>query len=319
MEFTGERYVPATAGIENLYLEHVSRYIYAAGLARDRCVLDVGCGCGYGTHRLAIGGASFALGVDVSDEAISFAREHYRHPALRFDVTDAGRMEVGGVFDLVTCFEMIEHVDDADGVLGRIAAAMSEDGLLLASTPNKEIYVAGGEGGVNPFHRREYTGQEFEDLLARHFAHVAVLGQHWTEGVAVLPAGGCDRRFEAELVDDDGSGSGALSLGDQPLYFIGVCAGTERGRKAAAKLGPLATVSGTARYQSLKSHLRALEAEFDKRGRWARRLDEEVARRDRIISDLRAEAEVLRAQCGEGATAVPPQRAVEDQPIKEKV
>jgi SAM-dependent methyltransferase len=319
VEFTGERYVPATAGIEDLYLEHVSRYIYAAGLARDLRVLDVGCGCGYGTYHLALCGASLALGVDVSDEAVGFAREHYRHPTLRFEVADASTMEVGSGFDLVTCFETIEHVDDAPAVLGRIAAAMSRDGVLLTSTPNKEVYVAGGKGGANPFHRREYTGREFEDLLGQHFAHVAVLGQHWTEGIAVLPAGGCRGRLAAEIIEDDGSGSGALSLGDQPLYFIGVCARTERGRRAAAKLGPLATMSGAVRHRTLKRHLRGLEAEFDKRGRWARSLDEEIARRDRTIMNLRAEVEELRAQCGEGTPGVPPGTAAEDEPIKEKV
>lgn len=300
MEFTGERYVPGTPGIEDLYLEHVSRYVYASGLARGRRVLDVGCGCGYGSYRLALGGAVSVLGADVSEEAIGFASERYRHPALRFRVADAARMEVGDRFDLVTCFEMIEHVDDAPEVLRRIAGAMSGDGVLLVSTPNKDLYVGGDGGGTNRFHRREYTRDEFRDLLERHFPHVAVWGQHWAESIVVLPPEAGGSGVTAELLEDDGSGGGALSLGD-PLYFVAVCAASEGGLRAATELGTLATVAGPVRYRDLKRHLRDLRAEFDKRGKWARSLDEEIGRRDETIRTLQAEIATLRGSAETGA------------------
>jgi ubiquinone/menaquinone biosynthesis C-methylase UbiE len=300
MDFTGERYVPATVGIEDLYLEHISRYALAAALARGKRVLDVGCGCGYGSHYLALHGASVVLGVDTAEDALRFARERYSHPTLGFALMNAGRLAVDSAFDLVTCFEMIEHVEDAPAVLSQISGVMSKDGILLVSTPNKAVYVAGGRGGTNPFHRREYTLQEFERLLTNEFATVSIIGQYWTEGIALVAREdlkGCD--FRAMLVGDDGSGSGRLALGNEPLYFVAACARTTTPKVLEAALEPFAVFAGTVRYAALKRHLHDLEQEFDKRGAWAQSLDKQVHERDQIITSLQAEVGKLRSQAAE--------------------
>ena len=117
MEFTGERYVPGEQGLEELYVEHMSRYVFAGDIAVGRRVLDLGCGCGYGAHYMAIRGASLVVGIDSSEEAVDFAASHYSHPRLRFAVMDACGLSVRQGFDLVTCFEVIEHVSNAPGVL----------------------------------------------------------------------------------------------------------------------------------------------------------------------------------------------------------
>jgi hypothetical protein len=300
MEFTGERYVPATVGIEDLYLEHISRYACASALAPGKRVLDVGCGCGYGSHYLACHGASAVLGVDNAEDALRFAREHYVHPALDFALMDAGRLAVGSRFDLVTCFEAIEHVADAPGVLRQIAGVMSEGGILLVSTPNKAVYAAGGPGGTNPFHRREYTLQEFECLLGKQFASVCILGQYWTEGVALAACGDPgDGDFKAILIGDDGSGSGRLALSEEPPYFVAACAETLSRETLEARVRPFAVLSGTARYAALKCRLHDLAQEFDTRGAWARRLDKEVRERDETIRGLQAEISDLRSQAAE--------------------
>jgi SAM-dependent methyltransferase len=288
MEFTGERYVPATPGIEDLYLEHMSRYVYASAAALDRHVLDVGCGCGYGAHYLAVHGASGVLGIDPAEEAVRFASEHYRHPVLRFALMDAHRLALREAFDLVTCFEMIEHVEDAEEVLAQMAGVMAEDGLLLVSTPNRAVYRSDRQA-PNPFHVREYTRREFEHLLATRFAWFSVLDQQWAEGVAIGAAGTVGGELKASLVSDDGSGSGALALEAEPPYFLAVCAKSVDAADKAQALGSLALVCGSVRYRALKNHLANLEREFDKRGRWAKALDREVRRRDETIKRLQAE------------------------------
>ena len=205
MEFTGERYVPGAAGQEELYIEHMSRYRFARGLAAGRRVLDVGSGCGYGTYHLAAGGAELTLGIDVSPEAVGFARCNYRHPHLCFAVMDASRLGLGDRFHLVTCFELIEHVEDAQAVLRGVHRVLDDSGVFVVSTPNKATYVAGGEDGKNPFHVREYYREEFEDLLGNVFHSVRVLGQHWVEGMALGPhpaLAGCGEVGAGRLPED---------------------------------------------------------------------------------------------------------------------
>ena len=71
MKFTGERYLPAETG--ELRLEHMHRYAAVQAVVRDRVVLDVACGEGYGSYILSEAAAT-VRGVDISKEAIDHSR-----------------------------------------------------------------------------------------------------------------------------------------------------------------------------------------------------------------------------------------------------
>ena len=337
MEFTGERYVPGVVGYEELYIEHMSRYRFARGLGVGRRVLDVGSGCGYGTCHLVGGGAELTLGIDISSEAVAFARGNYRHPGLYFAVMDASRISLKARFQLVTCFELIEHVEDAQAVLKGVHRVLDDKGVFVVSTPNKATYVAGGEDGNNPFHVREYYREEFEDLLCGTFAAVRVLGQHWVEGMALSPHPalvGCGEVRAGRLPEDRGPscspatdnaaisdcgagdaaapgygtggaeesepGSGCIGSGEPP-YFIAVCAKHEIVDDVIPSLSPVAFYGGAVRYDGLKEAARQLEREFDRRGEWAQGLDREIGLKDKTIRSLQRELAELRDQFGERA------------------
>src|SRR5947207_16020697 len=81
-EFTGERIIPGEVDVD-LLNEHLARYAFAARLARGKRVLDAGCGAGYGSAELAHS-AQNVIGIDVSADALTFARANYRLPNLTF-------------------------------------------------------------------------------------------------------------------------------------------------------------------------------------------------------------------------------------------
>lgn len=96
-----------------------SRWLRALILDALRCtrtelrtILDVGCGEGTNTELLArqFPGAS-VIGTDQSAEAIRLASARYHRPNLSFRV-HAPDGPSGPQFDLVTCLEVLEHVDD---------------------------------------------------------------------------------------------------------------------------------------------------------------------------------------------------------------
>jgi SAM-dependent methyltransferase len=104
-----------------------------ADLAASR-VLDVGCGFGYFTHRLAEYGARETTGVDLMQHRIDTARTRY--PAVRFERSDGARLPFeGACFDLVTQFTCLSSVLDRD-LRGRIAQEMwrvvTPRGLVLS-------------------------------------------------------------------------------------------------------------------------------------------------------------------------------------------
>ena len=108
LPWTGERYVPQITG--EIQLEHIHRYILAQEYAKDKDVLDIACGEGYGSAILGAQALS-VIGVDISEEAISHARATYTSPKLHFEVGSCEQVPLADAsVDAVVCFETLEHV-----------------------------------------------------------------------------------------------------------------------------------------------------------------------------------------------------------------
>ncbi len=133
--FTGEFFVPGESGVR-IEADHVERYRFAQQWVYGRDVLDIACGSGYGAKLLAASGASHVIGVDISEHALNVALEGYGGQVVfeLGEVTDYGETDT---FDVVTCFETIEHVFHADTALHNLRRVLRPGGLLLISSPNR--------------------------------------------------------------------------------------------------------------------------------------------------------------------------------------
>lgn len=168
-----ERLVPEAAAGRLVVAEHQARYRWAAQTARGRDVLDAGCGVGYGALILAEAGAQSVTGVDRSSEAIFNARERAGAVA-EFTVADLQDIPLDdGSFDLITCFEAIEHIVHPERALDELRRVLRPDGVLLISSPHRGVYTPG-----NPHHVHEYTPSELRDALSARFNNVALYRQH---------------------------------------------------------------------------------------------------------------------------------------------
>ena len=171
IDFTGERIVPGAANCEptfaqKMYQEHLARYAFAAQLAEGRDVLDLACGVGYGSQWLAKSGAKSVLGIDLAADAIEHAKKNYFHPSVSYRVEDATAMEYEQQFDLIACFEFIEHIDEQAKVLDGIKRALRPNGTLIISTPRPL------DTKRTDFHVHELDFEELRALLAERFADV---------------------------------------------------------------------------------------------------------------------------------------------------
>ena len=213
-----ERFVPEAMQEELIAAEHVARYEWAAALAPGRRVLDAGCGTGYGAAILAVRGADRVLGVDVAAAVVDAARSRGT-ARLEFDQADIARLpHADASFDLITCFEVIEHVREPSAVLGELARVLAPGGVLAISSPNADRYPP-----RNPHHVREFTTSEFRALLAEAFPAVRLLAQHQWVSSAVFEERDLDpgalsvrtvkttsRRLGSETYTVALAGSGAL-------------------------------------------------------------------------------------------------------------
>jgi SAM-dependent methyltransferase len=158
---------------EIIEAEHLARYRWVSALAAERRVLDAGCGTAYGSLLLAEAGALQVTGVDHAVEVLDRARE--KMPAnVVLDEGDVIALPYeDGRFDLVVCFEVIEHLDDPGRALDEFRRVLAPDGVLAVSSPNRNVYPPG-----NPHHVHEYTPDELERELASRFAFTNVGRQH---------------------------------------------------------------------------------------------------------------------------------------------
>lgn len=164
-----------------LYLMHESDYLCVANIVKDNDVLDLGCNCGYGTNILSDSCRSI-IGVDVSPSAIEAARLHYQSPNVSFQLIDGVRLPFDDhSFDVITSFQVLEHLVDYEIYFTEIIRVLKPSGLLLLTTPNAEIRVLPGTKPWNRFHVHEFRGDELDEIIRMYFPFTQVLGQFATE------------------------------------------------------------------------------------------------------------------------------------------
>jgi SAM-dependent methyltransferase len=142
------------------------RWMLAASwLPETGTLLDVGCGGGdFLRYLRTVRPGIAARGVDVSAEAVSRTR------AAGFDaeVLDPARQDPpGGPYDYVTCFEVLEHIADAEAALRKLKAAFTKQ--LIVSVPN-----------IGHFSCRLRLAVFGRFPLTRVVLHVKEHVRHWT-------------------------------------------------------------------------------------------------------------------------------------------
>lgn len=169
--------VPPTTPAEHcLRLMHLRAYDEAVAHAAGRDVLDVGCNTGYGTMRFTTV-ARRVVGVDVSPRAIEAAQ--HRAEAGRPEFVLGGGLDLpvpDHAFDLVTSFQVLEHVPDPIAFLRELARVTRPGGQIILATPNAATRLYPGMTPWNRFHVREYLAEELRELLTGVFPRIRVLG-----------------------------------------------------------------------------------------------------------------------------------------------
>jgi 2-polyprenyl-6-hydroxyphenyl methylase/3-demethylubiquinone-9 3-methyltransferase len=101
-------------------------------------VLDIGCGAGLLCEPLARLGAQ-VIGIDPSASNIAAAKLHADkgHLPIDYRCTTAEELDPRERFDIVLAMEVVEHVTDVGVFLGRCAAMLKPNGLMVVSTLNR--------------------------------------------------------------------------------------------------------------------------------------------------------------------------------------
>ena len=103
-------------------------------LERKNRVLDIGCGKGLFLHLLSRMGIKEIYGLDTSEIAIQFMKKRNGINAFAGDLKDANYRD--NFFDLITLWDVLEHIPDATLILTEIRRILRKGGILYIRVPN---------------------------------------------------------------------------------------------------------------------------------------------------------------------------------------
>lgn len=166
-EQDGPYWTPQRIKSSRYFQYHV--YQWARRLADQkplRRVADIGCGPG--TKLMEMFGEQFDIHGFDQPEAIEICRTRYERGT--FEVIDLDRecpeKNEEGVFDLVICADVIEHLEYPERLLRHIQRMSDRHTQIILSTPDRvRLNGAEARSPTNKAHVREWTYDEFRCFL----------------------------------------------------------------------------------------------------------------------------------------------------------
>lgn len=133
-------------------------------------LLEIGCGEGRGIELLSPLVDSYTAIDKISEIEDGIKKKYTKIQFLNMNVppfTGVG----DNSFDTIVTFQVVEHIQDDVQFLKEIYRVLKPGGKAILSTPNKDWSLT-----RNPWHVREYTAKEFEELCSTIFTNVQTNG-----------------------------------------------------------------------------------------------------------------------------------------------
>lgn len=122
-------------------------------------IADLGCGTGGNLPMLARHG--YATGVETSPKAAAMAREATGLAVVTAEAHATGLPDAS--FQLVTMFDVLEHLDDEAPTLAEVARLLAPDGFFLFTVPAFMLLWSGHDEALH--HRRRYRRGQLRDVI----------------------------------------------------------------------------------------------------------------------------------------------------------
>lgn len=129
-------------------------------------LLDIGCA--YGSFLKEADQLLSVSGTDISEHAIAIAKTRLKH--VQFSQSSILDIPQNEKFDIITCFDVLEHVPDIDAALIHIKGLLKEDGILVFSVPVYDTLIGKlvEKLDKDPTHVHKKSRYWWGDLLKKH-------------------------------------------------------------------------------------------------------------------------------------------------------
>lgn len=232
LDDTGERLIPAKNNDSVVYGEHISRYLSVIDIIRDKVVLDIACGSGYGSQLLSQYAKS-VTGIDNSKEAVSYAKNNYPSNNLTYLKDDAEKLSniESATMDVVVSMETIEHLRNPEQFVKQVKRVMKPEGIFIVSTPNDNEYREGNE-----FHLHEFTLVELKLLMKKYFKK----SEYYYQGNALAATLFNEKEMRSEFRNEMLVEKSISVQPEKAIYFIVIA---KNGKKSLPRLTPNIAIS----------------------------------------------------------------------------
>ena len=213
--WSGERLETNIVG--RIAIEHLHRYSLALNYVKNKIVLDIACGEGYGSFLISHK-SKRVYGVDINEETIQFASQKYKNSNLNFIKGSTSKIPLDdNTVEVITSFETIEHHDEHDEMMLEMKRVLKPDGIVIMSSPDK-LYYSDERNYKNIFHIKELYKNEFKILVEKYFNEVQILSQTHINGVSLI----LDEEKQSSL-EIYGGGFTTLKREDkEPMFLVAI-------------------------------------------------------------------------------------------------
>lgn len=127
-------------------------------------LLDLGCHSGLLTSQIKKNITADVYAVDISEISIKYAQKKYPH--INFMVTDIqnGLSYTDSYFDVITTFDVLEHIPNPEQVKDEIKRVLKKDGYLIIGIPNENLLFK-----VVWFLWTKFNGKVWQDVHVNDF------------------------------------------------------------------------------------------------------------------------------------------------------
>lgn len=205
---------------------HLMRRLLGARLAGDSPrsglrILDIGCGAG--ANALELSGYGSVTASDRSLEALAFVRSRGVDNVVAAEAPQLPFRD--GAFDIVTAYDVIEHVEDDHAFVAELARVLAPGGALAVHVPAWPFLWSGHDVALE--HKRRYTRRALLDLLRSSGLRIDRVS--WTNCTIFVPVA-ASRWVRGRFGIDDGS----ANLGVVPAPVNALLRGVGRLEAAVA-------------------------------------------------------------------------------------
>lgn len=210
----GERMVPAFHKGALVYGEHITRYESVAEVIKDKEILDIASGSGYGSYIMAEG-AKKVYGVDIDEESVKYAQRNYKRENIEYKVGSAEEIPLpDNAVDVVVTFETIEHIKNYQKFMAEIKRVLRPGGVAVVSTPNDPEFPEG-----NHFHLHEFTHEELRTMIKKYFKNMKFSYQYTWLYTAILNDSAAEKEWDKPLR----TLNVAAVPKEKAIYFTAIC------------------------------------------------------------------------------------------------